>query len=100
MKAFYGIIASVLIGSASVANAQCVDGTISAELQTDGPHAGLYKYTVVMNWSTTQGLSNVTLDCGFGGETVGNGIVHAPCPAAILGEHAIGFEHIAVRAGV
>ncbi|NNE44873.1 MAG: hypothetical protein HKN12_11760, partial [Gemmatimonadetes bacterium] len=48
------------------AQSQCVSGTITAELQDSGPHAGLYKYTVDISWSTQQGLSNVTLDCGFG----------------------------------
>jgi hypothetical protein len=48
------------------AHAQCVSGTSTAELITTGPHAGLYKYTIDITWSTPQGLSNVTMDCGFG----------------------------------
>ena len=47
------------------ASAQCVSGTVTAEYQDSGPYAGKYKYTVDVVWTTTQGLSNVTLDCGF-----------------------------------
>ena len=46
--------------------AQCVSGNVVAESQTTGPFAGLYKYTVTFSWDTTQGLSNVTMECGFG----------------------------------
>ena len=66
----FGIIASlvfaVVVFPGSVASAQCVSGTITAELQGSGSFAGLYKYTIVITWDTPQGLSNVTLDCGFG----------------------------------
>ena len=29
-----------------------------------------------------------------------DGLAQAPQPAAVVGEHAVGFEHVAVRAGV
>jgi len=47
-------------------HAQCVDGTIACDLQVGGSYDGLYKYTVTLNWDTPQGLSNITMDCGFG----------------------------------
>ncbi len=61
------LLAVVLVafGGADIANA-CVSGTVTAQYQTTGPFAGLYKYTADISWTTTQGLSNITLDCGFG----------------------------------
>lgn len=53
---------ALLVGSAS---AECVQGSVSAELQLGGPFVGLWKYTVEITWDTPQGLSNVTVDCGF-----------------------------------
>lgn len=44
----------------------CVSGTITAELETEGDYAGLYKYTVNVSWEAEQDLSNLTLDLGFG----------------------------------
>lgn len=44
---------------------QCVSGTSTAELMTDGPHAGLWKYCVDFAWDTAHGLSNVILDFDF-----------------------------------
>ncbi len=44
----------------------CVSGTVTAQFIDSGPFAGLYKYTAEISWTTTQGLSNITLDCGFG----------------------------------
>jgi hypothetical protein len=39
---------------------------MSVSFTHTGPFAGYFKYTAVLNWSTQQGLSNITLDCGFG----------------------------------
>ncbi len=50
----------------AMASAQCVGGSISSELMNSGPHAGLFKYTVSINWDTEKGLSHVTLNCSFG----------------------------------
>ena len=36
---------------------------------------------------------------GLGGEAVADRLVQAPHPAAIVGEHAVGFEHLAMLAG-
>ena len=57
------MIASIASGAFAVCE---ISGTVTAELQTSGPFAGLYKYTSVLTWRTDQGLSNVTMDCGFG----------------------------------
>jgi len=51
---------------AAPAQAQCVNGTITSEIQVGGPYDGLYKYTIAITWSTNKGLSHVTLDCNFG----------------------------------
>jgi hypothetical protein len=51
--------------AASPADAQCVEGAMTSELLTEGPRAGLYKYTLTLSWDTPYGLSHVTLDCGF-----------------------------------
>jgi hypothetical protein len=55
----------VLFVTPFTASAQCVSGTISSELQLSGPYAGLYKYTIEITWDSPQGLSNITLDCGY-----------------------------------
>jgi hypothetical protein len=55
----------LLLITAPGVSAQCVTGTITAEIQLSGPYTGLYKYTIEFSWDTPQGLSNVTLDCGF-----------------------------------
>jgi len=60
------VLAFSLFLYAGTSSAQCVDGTVTAELMDAGPFAGLWKYTVDFTWDTPQGLSNVTLDCGFG----------------------------------
>lgn len=68
-RALLVMVAIVLVVATTTApdvGAQCVSGTITSEFQTDGPFTGLYKYTIVMTWDTYQGLSNITLDCGFG----------------------------------
>lgn len=54
-----------LVGMSGVANAQCLSGTVTAELQTTGPFSGLWKYCLNLTWDTPQGLSNVTFDCGL-----------------------------------
>jgi len=59
----FACIAFVVPGAALAS--ECVDGTITASLVTEGEHIGLYKYTIEISWNTPQGLSNVTLDCGF-----------------------------------
>jgi hypothetical protein len=56
----------LIVGSAGSAHSQCVTGTLTAEFITVGPFAGYYKYTLSFSWNTQQGLSNLTLDCGFG----------------------------------
>ncbi len=71
MRIFYGlvfvaVVASLLFVSVPSASAQCLTGNITAELQTSGPFVGLWKYTLQLSWLTDQGLSNVTLNCGFG----------------------------------
>lgn len=60
------VVVALLILSPAAALAQCVSGTVTSELQTTGPFAGLYKYTVDLTWDTPQGLSNITMDCNFG----------------------------------
>ena len=69
-KCYRGVTAflavCLLVFAATGASAQCVSGTVTAEFQTSGPFAGLWKYTIDFSWDTAQGLSNVTLDCGFG----------------------------------
>jgi len=60
-------LALVFVASgATLAGAQCITGTMTAELQTDGPFAGLWCYVAQLEWDTPQGLSNLTIDCGFG----------------------------------
>ena len=44
----------------------CVTGTSVATLETSGPFAGFWKYTLQLNWQTPKGLSHITIDCGFG----------------------------------
>lgn len=62
-----GMLVSVLaVFTAGSVAADCVSGTVTAQIQMSGPFAGLYKYTIDFAWDTPQGLSNVTLDCGFG----------------------------------
>ena len=51
---------------APLVGAQCVSGNVVAELQTSGPFTGLWCYTATVTWDTPSGLSNLTLDCGFG----------------------------------
>ncbi len=50
---------------APAAHGQCVSGNITSQLETSGPFAGLWKYTLDISWDTPQGLSNVTLQCDF-----------------------------------
>ena len=38
------------------------------------------------------------LDRRLGGQAVADRLVHPPHPAAVVGEHAIGLEHVAVLA--
>ena len=59
-------VAALLVLGVSPSFAQCVSGTVTAEMQVGGPFVGLWKYTAEFTWDTPQGLSNVTLDCGFG----------------------------------
>lgn len=59
------LLACSIVFLAPAAHAQCVDGTIEAQLETDGPFAGLWKYTLDITWDIPQGLSNVTLSCNF-----------------------------------
>ncbi len=47
----------------SSAFAQCVDGSITSALQTSGPFAGLWKYTLTVSWDLPQGLSNIAMQC-------------------------------------
>ena len=46
------------------------------------------------------GVGLHALDAGFGGEAGADRLAHAVQPAAVMGEHAIGFEHVAVLAAV
>lgn len=59
------LLACSVILLAPAAHAQCVTGSISAELETSGPFDGLWKYTVDITWEIPQGLSNVAIQCGF-----------------------------------
>jgi hypothetical protein len=59
------VLCLLVFCSVPLANAQCVEGTITSEMQMFGPFAGLYKYTVEVEWTTPFGLSHLTLDCGF-----------------------------------
>lgn len=60
------ILCIACVGLTSQAQAQCVSGTVTADFQESGPHAGLWKYTMTVTWDLPHGLSNITLDCGFG----------------------------------
>jgi hypothetical protein len=71
----FGVALSLIVAIVPAVNAQCVTGTVTAELQTGGPYAGLFKYTAVLSWDTDKGLSNITIDCGFG-----------QCPEAVCAE--------------
>lgn len=62
---FLCLLGFAIVSLPVVSLAQCVTGTVTAELQLAGPFMGLYKYTAEITWDTPQGLSNVTLDCGF-----------------------------------
>jgi len=44
----------------------CISGGISAQMESTGPYAGLYKYTIEVSWSSDRGLSHITLDLGLG----------------------------------
>ena len=44
------------------------------------------------------GVALHPLDGGLGGEAVADRLAHAAHPAAVVGEHAIGFEHLAMLA--
>ena len=59
------VLTAIVVFASGAALADCVSGTVTAEFQAVGPFAGLYKYTLDFTWDTPQGLSNVTLDCGF-----------------------------------
>jgi hypothetical protein len=59
------LLACICALLAPAAFAQCVTGTITAELQTSGPFEGLWRYCVQISWDTPRGLSNVTLQCNF-----------------------------------
>ena len=59
------LLACSVILFAPAAFAQCVSGTITSQLETSGPFAGLWKYTLDITWDTPQGLSNVSLTCDF-----------------------------------
>ena len=61
---FLSALALVLFLAPS-AFAQCLTGTSTAELMTEGPHAGLWKYCVQFSWDTPRGLSVVYLDFEF-----------------------------------
>ena len=66
MKRMLPILLSMsIVLLAPAAFAQCVSGTINSALETSGPFAGLWKYTLDISWDTPQGLSNVTLSCDF-----------------------------------
>ena len=62
---FLPCLALVALATPLATRAQCVTGEMTSELLTEGPRAGLYKYTLSIAWDTPQGLSHVTLDCGF-----------------------------------
>ena len=71
MSLRYGFCAVALcaifvVAGTSLVSAQCLSGNVTAELQTSGTYAGLWKYTATVTWDTPSGLSNLTLDCGFG----------------------------------
>lgn len=59
------VLVLFLIAAVSPVEAICLDGTIVAVYQSDGPYRGLYLYTVTLNFLLEKGLSNVTLDLGF-----------------------------------
>jgi hypothetical protein len=58
------LLACSVILLAPAAFAQCVSGSITSELETSGPFAGLWKYTLEITWDVQQGLSNVVIECG------------------------------------
>jgi len=74
------VLLTLLVWNGAPVYAQCVTGTVTAELQIAGPFAGHYKYTLDFTWDLPQGLSNVTLDCGFG-----------DCPLTACA-HTFGFD--------
>ena len=69
MHRIFGVTACVLVlsfaAAVSPAAAVCLDGTVLATYQNDGPYSGLYLYTITLNFLLEKGLSNVTLDLGF-----------------------------------
>ena len=62
LRAIVGVFACTCLLATS-ALTQCLDGTITSALQTGGPFAGLFKYTLTVNWDLPQGLSNIALQC-------------------------------------
>ena len=69
MHRILGVTTCVLVlafaAAVSPVAAACLDGTIVAAYQPDGPYRGLYLYTATLNFLLEKGLSNVTLDLGF-----------------------------------
>lgn len=65
-----GLTACVLVMCVSAATspvaARCLNGTVAATYQYDGPYRGLYLYTVTLEFMLEKGLSNVTVDLEFG----------------------------------
>jgi hypothetical protein len=54
---------ALTVPAMAMAGGGCVSGTSTAELQTTGPFAGLYKYTFTVEWDTRgSALSHLTLD--------------------------------------
>jgi len=69
MLRIIGITACALVfclsAATSPATARCLDGSVVATYQYDGPYRGLYLYTVTLEFMLEKGLSHVTLDLGF-----------------------------------
>lgn len=97
--------------AAPPASAQCASGVMTAELQTDGPYMGYYKYTLSFSWETPRGLSHIAMDSFFGdcpeaacaqtwlfGDIAGTATASAGCTFDFSGEFncsgdpSIGYE--------
>lgn len=59
------LVLAALIPSLATAG-ECVSGSSAAALQSSGPFAGMWKYTLTVTWDTgSQDLSHLTFDLGL-----------------------------------
>ncbi len=58
----FAVLTAVLLTAPVSSQAQCINGALTAELQQQGEHAGLWKYCLSFDYATDGPLDEITLD--------------------------------------